>query len=703
LHNEEGILARLANLSPEKRALLELRLRERYLRQSEAKIIPLRSRYDPIPLSFAQQRLWFQDQLQPGNSIYNMSTALRLVGRLDIPSLERSLNEILRRHEVLRTTFPTTDGQPLQVIAPDGSLTLTQVRMEGLPANVREQAALRLAAEEAQKPFDLAKGPVIRTTLIRLAEHEHILLLTIHHIAADGWSMGILVGELAAHYMAFSTNQPSPLTELPIQYADFAVWQRQMLQGDVRNSQISYWREQLRDTPVLELPTDRPRLPLYSYNGAAYSQVLSASLTQRLKELSRREGVTLFMTLLAAFKVLLSSYSSADDIIVGTPLASRNRVELEGLIGLFANILVLRTDLSGNPSFQELLARVREVSLGAYAHQDIPFSMLVEELRPERNLTHLPLFQVMFTLQNALAPAIDLPDLKLSVLEVDIDAPNCDLTLKVTEMGDELKAVLQYNTDLFDAETMVHMLQRFEVLLEGVVADADRPVAELPLSREQLSEDEFEYVTDSFSTNNSSANQPEDTSKLVFIGPAELTPRYLETHINPYLNAINDLQHIIDEIKGRRPTTIRIKSVSQASPISVNLNGAQEAIQLIKDTIVPWRRKHVEKMARLLEKEKQAEIGNIKADILEKRARAARDDAESEKITAEAAKQREETERMKLENEKLRLELHRAKLQLTLDILAQISSNLSETEKIDFVVKLLPSLDVLAFSELEMK
>ena len=343
----------------------------------------------------------------------------------------------------------------------------------------------RLAAEEFRRPFDLAHGPLLRVNLLRLGDKEHILLLTLHHIISDGWSMGILVQEMATLYEAFSHGTVPSLPELPIQYADFAEWQREWLQGEVLESQISYWKEQLGgNLPIVELPTDHPRPAVQTYRGKRKSRVLRKTLHEALKALSQREGVTLFMTLLAAFQTLLHRYTGQDDIIVGSATANRNRLEIEGLIGFFVNTLVLRTDLSGNPTFRELLKRVREVALGAYAHQDLPFDKLVEELQVPRDLSYNPLFQVMFVLQNAPMEPLQLSGLTLSPLEAETDTAKFDLTLELTEGPEGLTSSIEYNTDLFDSDTIERMVGHFQTLLQGIVANPDARLSELPLLTE---------------------------------------------------------------------------------------------------------------------------------------------------------------------------------------------------------------------------
>ncbi len=438
-----------------------------------------------LVLSFAQEQLWLLDQLAPGMAAYNIPKAFRLYGPLDVTSLTQSLQEIIRRHEALRTTFTAEDGRPLQIIASTLPLTLSTVDLRGLPAAEREAKAQRLAIEEAQQPFNLQRGPLLRVTILQLGEQDHILLLTMHHIVSDGWSMGVLFRELAALYKAFSSGHPSPLPELPIQYADFAHWQRQWLQGEVLKTQLAYWTEHLAgDLPVLQLPTDRPRSAVKTFNGSKQCLELSPPLTKALKLLSLREGTTLYMTLLAAFKTLLYRYTGVEDVLVGSPIGNRNRIEVEGLIGFFVNTLILRTDLSGNPSFRELLARLRKVALEAYAHQDLPFEHLVEELRPARSLSHGLLFQAFFNLLNVTDDRLELPGLTLSPLEVDNGTAKFDLALTIIEGTERLTATLNYRTDLFTADSMAQLLRHFQTLLEGIVAEPEQGIAAIPLLTE---------------------------------------------------------------------------------------------------------------------------------------------------------------------------------------------------------------------------
>jgi amino acid adenylation domain-containing protein len=430
-------------------------------------------RSEALALSFAQQRLWFIDKLSSGNTVYNIQVAVRLIGHLDRLALEKALNEIIRRHEVLRTTFAFVNGALVQVIAPEHSVALT---------TQAEVSLEQVCAEEARHSFDLGKLPLVRFRLVKLGDTEHALLLTMHHIISDGWSLGVITQELASLYNAFTKDEPSPLPELSIQYADFAQWQRSWLQGDVLDSQTSYWKEQLGQCPILELPTDRPRPPVQSFRGARQFFTLPIELTDSLKQFSRREGVTLYMLTLAAFKVLLARYSGQDDIVVGTDIANRNRSEIEPLIGFFANQLVLRTDLSGNPSFRELLGRVREVTLGAYAHQDTPFQKLVEELQTERDLSRNPLFQLMFIFQNNPMPSLNIGEITIDPIELSESTTAFDITLALTQTSDgEIRGSVRYSTDLFDAATIERMIGHYETVLRAVVAGADARVGAIEI------------------------------------------------------------------------------------------------------------------------------------------------------------------------------------------------------------------------------
>ncbi len=456
---------------------------------------------DRLPLSFAQERLWFFDQFEPANAVYNVPQVMRLHGSLNVSALERSLREIVRRQEVLRTAFTSVNGQPQIVVRDAAAFRLTVTDLQSLRESAKEAEARRLAIEESDRPFDLSHDLMLRAQLWLLGEQGHVLALTMHHIASDGWSLGVFSRELTALYAAYSSDHPSPLAELPIQYVDYAIWQRTWLQGTELERQLAYWKQQLSGAPAaLELPTDFPRPAMQSYRGSSQELALSAELTQGLQALSRREGVTLFKTLLAAWQVLLARYSGQEDVVVGSPIAGRNRTDVEGLIGIFVNTLVLRTELSGNPTFRQLLRRVREVTLGAYAHQDLPFEKLVEELQPERNLSHSPFFQVMLVLKNAPFSLLDLSGVSASPLHKDNRTAKFDLTLSLQETADGLRGTLQYNTDLFDAGTITRLIGHFQVLLEGIAADPSQRIGELPLltaaERQQLLIDWNDTATD---------------------------------------------------------------------------------------------------------------------------------------------------------------------------------------------------------------
>ncbi len=474
---------RAINLTAEKQALLEALLREEGVESPTPQRIQRRKNLGPVPLSFAQQRLWFLDQLAPGNAAYNIPEAIRMSGRLDIKRLEESLSEIVRRHEVLRTSFPTVEGMPVQVIAPPQPMRLPVIDLSVLPEAEREAKAQSLAAEEAERPFDLHHGPLLRASLLRLGEESHIVLFTMHHIISDAWSMEVLVREVAALYEAFSQGKPSPLADFPIQYADFAIWQRESLQAELLDEQLSYWRRQLEGAArVLELPTDRSRPAIQSYRGANQLIELGDGLSGRLSQLARREEMTLFMVMLAAFKVLLYRLSGQQDISVGTPVAGRTRAEIEGLIGFFVNTLVMRSEIKGGESFKEVMRREREVVLEAFAHQDVPFERVVEELQPERSLSHTPLFQVAFNFLNEASQSeIRLPELSLNSVGGEVETSKYDLVLVITEDEGRLFVDLRYSTDLFDESTIKRMLVHFQNLIEAAVADPLRPVSALPM------------------------------------------------------------------------------------------------------------------------------------------------------------------------------------------------------------------------------
>jgi amino acid adenylation domain-containing protein len=446
--------------------------------ESRALIITPVSREGDLPLSFAQRRMWFLNQLEPESAYYNVPLAMRLTGQLDTDALEKAINEVIRRHEVFRTTFATAGGDPVQVISEAVHLPLTIEDISG----EGEDRAVELAAEESAKPFDLSRGPLLRMRLLKLGPDHHVALFTVHHIISDGWSMGVLVREVAALYAAFVEDKTSPLPELPIQYADFAAWQQEWLRGSVLEDHFDYWKQQLEGAPAtLDLPTDKPRPPVQQFRGGHELFSIPADVTERLLALSRQEGATLFMTILAAFNVLLYRYSGQKDILTGTPIANRNRAEIEALIGFFVNTLVLRAKIESDESFLSLLRQLRRTTVDAYAHQDLPFEKLVQELQPERDMSRSPLFQVMLVLQNVPPQAFELPGLTLSAFETRNRTAKFDLMLTLAEKPDGIFAELEYDTDLFERETIIRMIGDFQVLLESVTANPLEKVSTVQL------------------------------------------------------------------------------------------------------------------------------------------------------------------------------------------------------------------------------
>jgi amino acid adenylation domain-containing protein len=482
-------LSRLrSNLSPANLAALEKRLRGGLKKTHAAReAIPRRKQTNRVNVSFAQQGLWLIEQLQPGSSAYSILAAIRFNGPIDVRAMRASLNEIVRRHETLRTSFENVDGEPFQVIAESYEIPLPIIDFTSLPEESREDAARRVINEEARRPLELSEKSLLRVCLLRLTNHDHILSLAMHHIIGDALSMSVLIRELSALYDAFSKGQPSPLPELPIQYADFAVWQREQLQGEKLERQLSYWKRQLEGAPtVLQLPTDRSRPAKQSFRGRLELFDLSRVLTDKLKALCQQQGVTLYMTLLAAFKVLLSRYSGQKDIVVGSDSAGRYTAELEGLIGYFVNSLALRTDLSGDPTFRELLQRVKEVCLDAYAHQDLPFERVVEALKPERSLSYTPVFQVMFSIQpkppsQPQQRSSNWNKLSLTGVRHDLETSKFDLSFTISETEETLLGVVEYCTDLYDAETILRMIGHFRNVLNTITTDPDLRLSALPL------------------------------------------------------------------------------------------------------------------------------------------------------------------------------------------------------------------------------
>ncbi|NPC82258.1 AMP-binding protein, partial [Pyxidicoccus fallax] len=474
------IKKKIAGLSREQRVQLAKQLQQKGARASVPAPTPRPPSDAPLPLSFAQQRLWFLDRLEPGKATYNMPVALRLDGALDVAVLERAFTELVRRHESLRTTFREEGGTPAQVISAPEPVRIARTDLSG--REDREAEARRLAIAEAFGPFDLATGPLLRVSLLKLAEQRHVLLLTMHHIVSDGWSMGVLVQEMAALYQAFSAGKPSPLPELPLQYADVAVWQRTWLQGEALEQQLGYWKQRLADAArVLELPTDLPRPPVQSFRGASVPVKLPRAVTEALRAFCQKENVTPYMALLGAFQAFLARYSGQEDIVVGSPIAGRRFSEMEGLIGFFVNTLVLRARMEGAPSFQQLMSRVREATVGAQAHQDIPVEKLVEALAPGRSLDRTPLFQVFFALQNEAVSMSSGQGLAIQPYELDNPTAKFDLELSLAESPEGFSGSLIYSSDLFLPATAERMARYYVHFLGAMLARPQQPLHSLPL------------------------------------------------------------------------------------------------------------------------------------------------------------------------------------------------------------------------------
>lgn len=469
--------------------LLALLLKRRGLQRELPETIKRRKDPGACLLSFAQERIWTFEQLEPGTPAYNIPMGVRLKGRLDVAALEQSLNEIVRRHEALRGSFNAVEGKPMQSVSPFVAQALRVVDLSALPAAESQTKTLRLSSEEGRQPFKLDEDLLLRSLLLRLSGDEHILLLTLHHIAADAWSLLVLTRELTALYEAFSAGQSSPLAELPIQYTDYACWQRAWLQGEVLDEQLSYWTRQLQGAPTtLSLPTIRLRPATQTFRGAKQTRLCSKALTQGLKHVSRQQGTTLFMTLLAAYSALLYRYSWQEDILIGTPIANRTRVETEGLIGFFVNTLVLRTRLSSNPTFAELLQDVRETTLAAYAHQDLPFEKLVNALQVKRDTSRHPLFQAFFVFFDSPLRTTELSGLTLIPVDTYNGLSKFDIELAIMEREEDLRFIILHNTDLFDAATITNFLSDYERLLEEVVAQPGLRLPDIPLRERSAAE-----------------------------------------------------------------------------------------------------------------------------------------------------------------------------------------------------------------------
>ena len=474
---------RIAQLSPAQLQALRQRLKRKDAapENGDGKITPRRQRTNVSPQSFSQQRLWILDKLQSGNPAYNLPTPMRFLGKLDVVVLERVLNEIVRRHETLRTRFEAGTEGPVQIVEPAAYFELPVIDLSHLAADEREQEARRLGNQDAQQPFDLSCAPVWRAQVLRLSETDHLLLFIAHHIVTDVWSFTVFLKEIMETYKAFAAGQPAPLPELPIQYADYAVWQREWLQGEVLERQLAYWKENLAGAPVLlELPTDRVRPPVQTFAGTRLSLQLGRELTDALIELARRQGVTLFMTLLAIYKVLLHLYSHQTDIVVGSPAINR-KGDVENVMGFFVNTVAIRTDLSGNPRFCDYLKQIREATLAAFSHHDVPFERVVEELAPERNLSHPPLYQAAFASQNVRLHPFEVPGLKLDRMELDSCYSRFDISLMLVDSDDGIWGRMEYNTDLFAKQTMRRMVADLPGLMKGVCAAPEQRVRAIPM------------------------------------------------------------------------------------------------------------------------------------------------------------------------------------------------------------------------------
>lgn len=472
----------LSALSTERRKLFELLMNKSGLDVSCSLIVPQSREQDAFPLSFAQRRLWFMDQLDPGNPAYNILAAVRITGSFDIDIFQRAMQEVVQRHETLRTIFQSREGQPVQIIQKQCLLTIPLLDLSRSRREERDVQLRNIAQSEGRKPFDLGQGPLLRITLVRFDEREHIALLILHHIISDGWSMGILLREVARLYEAFSHGLDSPLNEIPIQYIDYVHWLQNSMTGAALDSHLAYWKDQLKgNLPELKLPADNPRPAVQSHNGANKSLTLPADLSDKLRRLGESEGATLFMTLASAFATLLHKYSGQTDIIIGAGIANRTRAEIEDLIGFFVNLLVLRLEVSSGLPYRNLLKRMSEVVLGAYKHQDLPFEKLVDELQIERNLNRLPLLQAVLVLQNMPVESPKVPGLDWELVEFDTSTTRFDLTLFINDSSRELKLLMQYNADLFLPKTIARMLTHFQALLESIVAQPDIRISALNL------------------------------------------------------------------------------------------------------------------------------------------------------------------------------------------------------------------------------
>ncbi len=483
--------SRIAGLSPKKRELLLRQLAKKQggeAPQTAARIErrPRTGGEERFPVSFSQLREWILDRIEPGNPAYNVPGASRATGPLSVTALRGAVQEIVRRHESLRTTFVAEGAEPLQVVAPSLEIPVPLIDLSALSPELRETEGHRLAKAAIRESFDLARGPLLRVRLIRLSEREHLIPFILHHIISDGWSMGVFSRELSVFYAAIEAGRPSPLPELPIQYGDFAAWQREWLQGETLERHLDYWRRQLAGSPpLLALPTDRPRPPVQTFRGGKLAWQLAREESAGLKALAQESGTSLFVTLLSAFQAVLSRWSGQEDICVGTFSGNRNRSEVEGLIGFFINTLVLRGDLGGDPTFRELVKRLRETALEAYSHGEIPFEKLLDALRLERDLSHTPLFQAMLVLQNFPAAEMQPSEVTLSPLPLQDDRADFDLSLWLAEADGQVGGYFEYNTDLFDEATMRRLGEHLRNLIRQAGARPDVRLSDLELLGER--------------------------------------------------------------------------------------------------------------------------------------------------------------------------------------------------------------------------
>lgn len=560
----------IANLPPEKRELLEMMLLEQGVDLSQVLIVPQSRETNTFPLSFSQQRLWFLDKLEPGSPLYNIPAVLRLRGRLNLSALEKSFNEVIRRHEVLRTTFGEKEGQPFQIIHDQGAIKINRIHLKGLPEKERSALLQQEAIKEANQPFDLSTGPLLRVTLLQFSDEDHALFVIMHHIVSDNWSTALFVHEILQLYRGYLQGISSSLPQLAVQYADFAVWQRKWLQGKTLDKQLAYWRDKLSDIPpLLDMPLDKSRPGFQTFHGDYKLFDIPDMTVKRITALSKEQDVTLFMTLLAAFYSLLYRYTGQDDICIGSPVANRNRKETENLIGFFVNTLVLRASINGDMTFRELLQQVKKTTLEAQEHQDLPFEILVEELDPERDMSRSPLFQVMFVMNNVPVDTLQLPDLEIEIVEIENKTAKFDLILNVTEATDGLHCKLEYNTDLFISESMKRLIEHYLLHLSSLLNDPGKPIKSIPL----LTEDERHLVLEEWNRSEKQYDEHRTIAEL-FRNQVYRTPEATALRIS-------DQKYSYEELNGLSNQLARhlIKQgLKNGQIVGVNANRSPEMI-----------------------------------------------------------------------------------------------------------------------------